>query len=77
VIRFNIVVNHSIRKKIDYKSQIYRVLHIACFSNDNIDRKNKKEIQILDQIQLLIRCRMLNESNEFVSQKIMNIKIDQ
>jgi hypothetical protein len=68
---------HSIRKKLDYKDQIYRALHVMCFLNDNIDRKSEREIQIFDQIQSLIRYRVLSESSEFVSQKMMKIKIAQ
>jgi hypothetical protein len=47
-IRFNVAVYHSIRKKLDYEDQIYRVLHVTCFSNDDVDRENEREIQILD-----------------------------
>jgi hypothetical protein len=74
-IRFNVAVYHSIRRRLDYEDQIYRALHITCFSNDDVDRKNEKEIQILDQISSLIRCRVLSESSEFVSQKMMKIKV--
>jgi hypothetical protein len=74
-IRFDVAVYHSIRKKLDHEDQIYRALHVTCFSNDDVDRKNEKEIQILDQIQSLIRCRVLSESSEFVSQRMMKIKV--
>jgi hypothetical protein len=74
-IRFDVAVYHSIRKKLDYEDQIYRVLHVACFSDNNVDRKNEKEIQILDQIQSLIHFRVLSEFSKFVSQKIMKIKV--
>jgi hypothetical protein len=47
-IRFNVAVYHSIRKKLDHENQIYRVLHVTCFLDNDVDRKNKREIQILD-----------------------------
>jgi hypothetical protein len=49
-IRSDVAVYHSIRKRLDYENQVYRALHVTCFSNDDVDRKNKREIQILDQI---------------------------
>jgi hypothetical protein len=54
-----------------------RALHVTCFLDDNVDRENKKEIQIFDQIQSLIRCRVLSELSEFVSQRMMKIKVAQ
>jgi hypothetical protein len=76
-IRFDVAVYHSIRKRLDHEDQIYRALHVTCFSNNDVDRKNEREIQILDQIQSLIRCRVLSESSEFVSQRMMKIKVAQ
>jgi hypothetical protein len=76
-IRFDVAVYHSIRKRLDHEDQIYRALHVTCFSDDDVDRESEKEIQILDQIQSLIRCRVLSESNEFVSQRMMKIKVAQ
>jgi hypothetical protein len=74
-IRFDVAMYHSIRKKLDHEDQIYRALHVTCFSNDDVDEESKRKIQIFDQIQSLIRCRVLSESNEFVSQKMMKIKV--
>jgi hypothetical protein len=74
-IRSDVAMNHSIRKKFDHEDQIYRALHITCFSNNDVDRKNEKKILILDQIQSLIRCRVLSKSSKFVSQKMMKIKV--
>jgi hypothetical protein len=76
-IRSDVAVYHSIRKKLDHEDQIYRALHVTCFSDDDVDRENEKEIQILDQIQSLIRCRVLSESSEFVSQRMMKVKVAQ
>jgi hypothetical protein len=74
-IRSDVAMYHSIRKKLDHEDHIYRVLHVTCFLNDDVDRENEKKIQIFDQIQSLIRCRVLSESSEFVSQKMMKIKV--
>jgi ABC-type metal ion transport system substrate-binding protein len=36
-IRSDVAVYHSIRKKLDHEDQIYRALHVTCFSDNDVD----------------------------------------